>query len=113
MGHWPRKKLPWASLSMSKELLTTHLLNNQVKYLGVILDSKLNRKFYIDNRKRKPTIAYWQCHRAIGSETNIVSEIEGGVLYIHFGNKTDVDLCHISLVEKNTSDYSKKNSLVL
>jgi hypothetical protein len=36
------------------------------------------------------------------------SETEGGVLDIHFGNKTDVDLCRISLVEKNTSDHCKR-----
>jgi hypothetical protein len=34
------------------------------------------------------------------------SEIEGGILDIHFGNKTDVDLCRIILVEKNTSNPS-------
>jgi hypothetical protein len=36
------------------------------------------------------------------------SETEGGVLDIDFGYKTDVDLCRISLVEKNTSDHCKK-----
>jgi hypothetical protein len=34
------------------------ILNNQVKYLGVILDIDLNWKFYIDNRIRKASIAY-------------------------------------------------------
>jgi hypothetical protein len=37
------------------------------------------------------------------------SETEGRVLDSHFGNKTDVDLCRISLVEKNTSDHCKKS----
>jgi hypothetical protein len=37
------------------------------------------------------------------------SETVGGIVHnIHFGNKTDVDLCRISLVEKNTSDHCKK-----
>jgi hypothetical protein len=37
-----------------------------------------------------------------GNRKNMGSEAEGGVLDIHFGNKTDVDICDISLVEKNT-----------
>jgi hypothetical protein len=36
------------------------------------------------------------------------SQPEGGVLDIHFGNKTKVDICRISLLEKNTSDHCKK-----
>jgi hypothetical protein len=38
------------------------------------------------------------------------SETESGVLDIHFGNKADVDICRISLVEKNTSEHCKKTS---
>jgi hypothetical protein len=41
------------------------ILNNQVKYLEIILDSKLNWKFHIDKGLRKASIAYWQCRRAI------------------------------------------------
>ena len=41
-------------------------LQTQVKYLGVILDSKLNWNIHIDHRLRKATIALWQCRRAIG-----------------------------------------------
>jgi hypothetical protein len=33
--------------------------------------------------------------------------VSGGVLDIHFGNKTNVDICRISLVEKNRSDHCK------
>jgi hypothetical protein len=40
------------------------------------------------------------------------SETKGDVLFIHFGNKTNIDICPISLMEKNTSDHCKKNSLV-
>jgi hypothetical protein len=36
------------------------------------------------------------------------SETEGGAFDIHFRNKTNVDICRISLVEKNTSDHCKK-----
>jgi hypothetical protein len=51
---------------LAPKLFDTELiLINQVKYLGVILDSKLNWKFYIDNRIRKASIAHWQCCRAL------------------------------------------------
>jgi hypothetical protein len=36
------------------------------------------------------------------------SETVGDILDIHFGNKTDVDLYRISLLEKNSSDHCKK-----
>jgi hypothetical protein len=50
------------------KLFDTELIlnNHQVKYLGVILNSKVNWKFHIDKRMRKVSIAYWQCRRAIG-----------------------------------------------
>jgi hypothetical protein len=36
------------------------------------------------------------------------SETKSGVLHIHFGDKTDNDICRISLVEKNTAEHCKK-----
>jgi hypothetical protein len=36
-------------------------LKNQVKYLGVIQDEKLNWNSHIDHRLQKATIAFWQC----------------------------------------------------
>jgi hypothetical protein len=84
---------------------TELVLNNQVKYLG----GKLNWKFHIDNRIRRASVLTLMPY---GNRKIMGSETEGGVLDIHFGNKTDVDLCRISLVEKNTSDHCK-NSLVI
>jgi hypothetical protein len=40
-------------------------------------------------------IVYWQCRKSIGKTWGL----KGGVLDIHFGNKTDVEKCGISLVE--------------
>jgi hypothetical protein len=57
---------------------TELILNNQLKYVGVILGSKLNWKFRIDNRIRKASIAYWQCRRA--KEKNMGSETKGYTL---------------------------------
>jgi hypothetical protein len=85
---------------------TELILNNQVKHLGVILNSKLNWKFHIENRIRKASVAYLQCHREIGKTWSLKPKTS--VLDIHFCNKTDVDICRISLVEKNTSDDCKK-----
>jgi hypothetical protein len=39
-------------------------LQNQVKCLGVILDSKLNSNSHIDYWLQKTTIALWQCRIA-------------------------------------------------
>jgi hypothetical protein len=45
------------------KLFDTELILNNLVNLGVIRDSKLNWKFHIDNRIRKASIVYWQCHR--------------------------------------------------
>jgi hypothetical protein len=44
---------------------TELILNNQVKYLGVILDNIID-SIHIDNRIRKASKAYWKCFRALG-----------------------------------------------
>jgi hypothetical protein len=42
------------------------MMTDQAKYLGVILDKKLDWKAHLENRMRKACIAYWQCRRAVG-----------------------------------------------
>jgi hypothetical protein len=41
-------------------------LKNQVKYLEVILDEKLNWNSHIDHRKENNTIVFWQFQRVTG-----------------------------------------------
>jgi hypothetical protein len=43
----------------------------------------------------------------LGNRKNMESKTEDGVLV---GNKSDVDICRISLEEKNTSDHCKKTT---
>jgi hypothetical protein len=43
-------------------------MTDQVKYLGVILDKKLDCKAHLENRMRKACIAYWQCRRSVGMD---------------------------------------------
>jgi hypothetical protein len=75
-------------------------LKNQVKYLEVILDGKLNWNSHIDLRMQKTTIAFWQCRRE-----NMGTETKGCVLDIHFGGETDFDLRCLTMVE-NASQIS-------
>jgi hypothetical protein len=48
---------------------------NQVKYLGVIRDEKLNWNSHIDHRMQKATIAFWQYCRAIGKTWGLKSKV--------------------------------------
>jgi hypothetical protein len=59
------------------------LFDSRVKYLVVILDSKLNWKFHIDNRIRKASIAYWKCRRAIGKTWGLKPKVVYWI-YLHF-----------------------------
>jgi hypothetical protein len=45
---------------------TEFRMTDQVKYLRVILDKKLDCKAHLENNMRKACIAYWQCRRAVG-----------------------------------------------
>jgi hypothetical protein len=49
-------------------------MTEQVKYLGVILDKKLDSKAHLENRIRKACIAYWQCRRAVEKAIHFRSE---------------------------------------
>jgi hypothetical protein len=62
-------------------------LKNQVKYLGVILDEKLNWNSHIDHRMQRTTIAFWQCRKAIGKTWGLKPKV---VYWI--GGETHFDL---------------------
>jgi hypothetical protein len=68
-------------------------LKNQAKYLGFILDEKLNWSSHIDHRMQK------------GDRENMGIETKGCVLDIHFGGETDFDLRCLTVVE-NASQIS-------
>jgi hypothetical protein len=54
-------------------------MTDQVKYLGVILDKKLDWKALLENRVRKACIAYWQCRRAVGKIWGLSPKVVAGL----------------------------------
>lgn len=58
------------------KLFKTELqLATEVKYLGLILDSKLNWSNHIDKRIEKASIIFWQCRRMIGKRWGLKPKI--------------------------------------
>jgi hypothetical protein len=79
-------------------------MTNQVKYLGVISDKKLDWRAYLEERMRmrKACIAYWQCRPAVG----IIAE--SGGLAIHFRGEAHSFVCFAGMVEESGSKNTKK-----
>jgi len=48
---------------------------NKVKYLGVILDSKLTWSEHLDQKCKKATALFWQCRRIVGSTLGTSTKI--------------------------------------
>jgi hypothetical protein len=75
-------------------------MTEQVKYLGVILDKKLDWKAHLENRMRKACIAYWQCHSSCcGKNLGIITE--GGCLAIHFRGEAHSFVCFAGMVDES------------
>jgi hypothetical protein len=50
-------------------------MTDQVKYLRVILDKKLDWKAHYENRMSKACIAYWHCRRAVRKTWGLSSKV--------------------------------------
>jgi hypothetical protein len=75
LWYFTQKKRNLEGFFVPKLFETEMILNNQIKYLGVIQDSKINWKFHIDNRIRKTSIAYSQCRRVIGKTRGLKPKV--------------------------------------
>jgi hypothetical protein len=53
---------------------------DQVKYLRVILDKKLDYKVHLKNRMRKACIAYWELRRAVGKTWGLCTSVVRPIL---------------------------------
>jgi hypothetical protein len=50
-------------------------MTDQVKYLRVILDKKLDWKTHLENRMRKACFVYWQSRRAVGKSYGLSPKV--------------------------------------
>jgi hypothetical protein len=94
----------------SPRIFETELrMTDQVKYIGVILDKKLNWKAHLENRMGKACIAYWQCRRAVGLGTIT----ESGGLGIHFCGGAHSFAWFVGIVEESRAEKCSETALSL
>jgi hypothetical protein len=86
-------------------------MTDQVKYLEVILDKKLDCKTHLANRMRKACIAYWQCRRAVGKTWGLSPKLMAWA--IHFRGEAHYFVCFAGMVEKSGAEECSEKCLSL
>ena len=67
-------------------------LSNETKYLGVLLDSKLNWNGHLEQKLSKASITFWQCKAMIGKKWGLTPKTYIHTLAVHSGGSTNGDL---------------------
>ena len=83
-------------MSLKHDSLELNCLSGSVKYLGVILDSRLTWKEHMDVTMRKAHSVLWVCRRACGARWG--PETQGGPLALCHHRSADHLLCILSMV---------------
>lgn len=69
------RKRKLGELKLPKLLNTRLALSSEVKYLGVILDSKLTWEPHLKTKCKKACVSLWQCRRAVGQTWGLSPKI--------------------------------------
>jgi hypothetical protein len=89
------------------------MMTDQVKYLEVILDKKLDWKTHLANRMREACIANWQCRRNVGKTWRLSPKVMAWIYTSVLTAEAHYFVCFAGMVEESGADKCPEKCLSL